>query len=119
MKSLFKLFAVVALALCVVPSAVAKDNKAKNQKVATKIETVVFQTDIDCPSCEAKIMKVLPYQKGVKDVKVNMTKKSVTVSYDSSKISESAIISILKKLDVKVVDDKKPSASNDPSPVRK
>lgn len=103
MKNLMRIFAVVAILLCAVSSIDAKTSKSKS-----KIESVTFKTDIDCPSCEAKIMKVLPYQKGVKDVEVNIKSKSVAVKYDASKTSESTIKSALKKLDVKVFEPREP-----------
>ena len=48
--------------------------------------TTVFTTDIDCEHCVKKIMNNVPsLGKGVKDVKVDLPKKEVTVVYDSTK----------------------------------
>ena len=57
------------------------------QKAADKkTVTTVFTTDIDCEHCVKKIMNNVPsLGKGVKDVKVDLPKKEVTVVYDSAK----------------------------------
>ena len=57
------------------------------QKAADKkTVTTVFTTDIDCEHCVKKIMNNVPsLGKGVKDVKVDLPKKEVTVVYDSTK----------------------------------
>ncbi|MFI3303374.1 MAG: heavy-metal-associated domain-containing protein [Rikenellaceae bacterium] len=102
-----QIFAVVAMILCAVTSVEAQ---SKSKTKEDTVVSVTFKTDIDCPSCEAKIMKVLPYQKGVKDVVVNIKSQTVSVKYDKTKSSESAIKASLMKLDVKVIEPK-PSAS--------
>ncbi len=65
------------------------------------IVTTVFIADIDCESCSKKIMSSIPYQKGVKDVRVDVPKKIVTVSYDAKKSSDEQIITSLGKLKIK------------------
>ena len=55
------------------------------QKAADKkTVTTVFTTDIDCEHCVKKIMNNVPsLGKGVKDVKVDLPKKEVTVVYEN------------------------------------
>ena len=64
------------------------------QKAADKkTVTTVFTTDIDCEHCVKKIMNNVPsLGKGVKDVKVDLPKKEVTVVYDSTKNSDDNIV---------------------------
>lgn len=58
-----------------------------------KTVTTVFTTDIDCEHCVKKIMNNVPsLGKGVKDVKVDLPKKEVTVVYDSTKNSDDNIV---------------------------
>ena len=78
------------------------------QKAADK-KTV---TDIDCEHCVKKIMNNVPsLGKGVKDVKVDLPKKEVTVVYDSTKNSDDNIVkgfaSIKVKAEPKKADTKK------------
>ena len=70
------------------------------------------KTDIDCEHCVKKIMNNVPsLGKGVKDVKVDLPKKEVTVVYDSTKNSDENIVkgfaSIKVKAEPKKADTKK------------
>lgn len=83
------------------------------QKAADKkTVTTVFTADIDCEHCVKKIMNNVPsLGKGVKDVKVDLPKKEVTVVYDSAKNSDENIVkgfaSIKVKAEPKKADTKK------------
>lgn len=72
-------------------------------KAAQKKEvTTVFATDIDCDHCVKKIMNNVPsLGKGVKDVQVDLKKKEVTVTYDSSKNSDEGIVKGFETIKVK------------------
>ncbi len=98
MRQFLKFCAVVAVALCVVAQAEAKEKKAKRE-----MESICFITDIDCPTCEKKIMNILPFQKGVKDVVVDLPNKSITVVYDGEKSDKKELAQVLKGLDVKII----------------
>ena len=73
------------------------------QKAADKkTVTTVFTTDIDCEHCVKKIMNNVPsLGKGVKDVKVDLPKKEVTVVYDSAKNSDENIVKGFASIKVK------------------
>ncbi|MDE5622940.1 MAG: heavy-metal-associated domain-containing protein [Alistipes sp.] len=77
-----------------------------------KNTTVVFVTDIDCEHCAKKIMNNVPsLGKGIKDVRVDLPTKEVTVVYDATKNNEANIIrgfaSIKVKAEPKPVAEKK------------
>lgn len=74
------------------------DNKPKNEK---KIVTTVFCTDIDCEHCKQKVMNTIPFEKGIKEVEVDVPTKKITVSYDASKNSDEALIAAFAKIKVK------------------
>ena len=75
---------------------------AAGKPAAKKIVTTVFVTDIDCDHCVKKIMNNVPsLGKGIKDVKVDLPKKEVTVVYDSSKNNDANIVKGLASLKVK------------------
>ncbi|MFI3259529.1 MAG: cation transporter [Rikenellaceae bacterium] len=99
MKNIIKL--TVASIILLIASLSVAEAKAKTEK---EIVTKCFITTLNCHSCAEKIMKVLPYQKGIKDVVVKVEEKSVTVTYDTSKNSEEAIVESLNRLDIKVVE---------------
>ncbi len=92
-----KLLFMLALLLTV---AVTTECLAAQKPKDKKIETSQFLTDISCEKCEAKVMNYLPFQKGIKDVQVDLKTKIITVKYDSEKSSVEAITGHFSKLDI-------------------
>ena len=90
---LMKIFLMLSVVLTLTLSAEAQK---KNEK------TVVFKTHLHCESCKAKVEKNLPFEKGVKDLKIDMQAKTITVTYREDKNSLENIQKALEKLDVKV-----------------
>lgn len=74
--------------------------KAKSEK---KISTVVFTTDLDCHHCAQKVLNTIPYEKGIKDVQVDVPTKTVTVKFDAAKNSIEALTKAFTGIKVKVV----------------
>ena len=73
---------------------------AMAQKKQVDLKTTVFQTDVDCENCAKKVDNSIPYQKGVKEVKVDVSTQTVTVTYDTSKTNEEALVNAFKKVKV-------------------
>ncbi len=73
---------------------------AKDAKKASTV-TTVFKTDIDCEHCAKRIMDNIPFEKGVKDVKVDVPSKEVAVVYDASKNSIEGLVKGFAKIRVK------------------
>ena len=69
---------------------------AQNKNKGT--ETVVFTTSIDCTNCVNKIMTNLPHEKGIKDVKCDLTTKEVAVTYQKDKNNPEEIKKAIEKL---------------------
>ena len=92
---------VIALLAMVVGVAVAAPKAEK------KIATVVFTTDLDCHHCAEKVMNTIPYEKGIKDVRVDVPTKTVTVKYDEAKNSIELLTKAFESIKVKVVKAKK------------
>ncbi len=103
MKKTISIIALVlALLALVVGSAVAAPKKAEK-----KIATVVFTTDLDCHHCAQKVLNTIPYEKGIKDVQVDVPTKTVTVKYDEAKNSVESLTKAFESIKVKVVKTKK------------
>ena len=68
------------------------------KKVDAQVKTTVFMTDVDCETCAKKIDNSIPFQKGVKEVKVDVPSRKVTVTYDATKSSDEALIKAFKKI---------------------
>ena len=90
---------VIALLAMVVGVAVA----APKTKAEKKIATVAFITDLDCEHCAQKVMNSIPFEKGVKDVKVNVPTKTVTVQFDEAKNSVESLTKAFASIKIKVV----------------
>ena len=93
------------LAMLAVVAGVA--TAAPKQKVEKKIATVVFTTDLDCHHCAQKVMNTIPYEKGIKDVQVDVPTKTVTVKFDEAKNSVESLTKAFESIKVKVTKTKK------------
>ena len=64
----------------------------------TKEKTVVFAVSMDCHSCVKKIEDNISYEKGVKDLKVSLDKKEVTITFRTDKTSIEMLTKAFNKL---------------------
>jgi copper chaperone CopZ len=51
------------------------------------IKKVTFDVNLTCHNCEKLMMKNLPYEKGVKDVKIDLESKEITLLFRDDKNS--------------------------------
>jgi len=63
-----------------------------------KPDSATIKTTIQCSMCEKRILKNIPFEKGVKDVKVDVEKQTVWVEYDAAKTDLSKIKEAIAKL---------------------
>lgn len=68
----------------------------KKPKASTK--TVVYQTTIHCEKCAKKIVENVSFEKGVKDLKVDVPAKQVAVTFDTAKTDTLALRKSINKL---------------------
>jgi copper chaperone CopZ len=85
------------LIFCTVAGAMAQDKKEEKKK--KKVEEVTFTVSMFCGNCQAKIERHISWEKGVKDLKVNLDKKTVTIKYDPSKTTEEALKKAIEGLE--------------------
>ena len=76
-------------------------NAQEPQKNEKKTVTTEFLTDIDCAGCAKKVDNTIPYERGVKEVKVDVDTKTVTVTYDPAKTNDEALIKAFAKIKIK------------------
>lgn len=62
------------------------------------VKTSLFDVNLHCHSCQQKVEKNIAYEKGVKDLKVNLNERTVAVTYDSRKNSDEGLIKAFEKL---------------------
>jgi copper chaperone CopZ len=72
-----------------------------------KIETVVFNVEMDCQGCAKKITKSMPFEKGVKDLKVDFENQKVTLVYKTKATTKEALKKAIEKMKFKVTELKK------------
>ncbi|MDR0430310.1 MAG: cation transporter [Tannerellaceae bacterium] len=70
----------------------AQDKKKKN-------DDVCFTVSMSCHNCQAKIEKNIPWEKGVKDLKVNLDDKTVCIVYDKKKTSPEKLKKAIEELE--------------------
>ena len=91
----------IILVLFVALFSVAVADAQQPKKGEKKIVTTTFVTDIDCEGCAKKVTNTIPYEKGVKDVKVDVDTKIVTVTYDPAKTNDDALVKAFTKIKIK------------------
>jgi len=62
------------------------------------VATVKFETSIDCQNCVNTIMKNIPFEKGVRDVKCDLQTKIVTIEYVTTKTKPELLKRAIEKL---------------------
>jgi len=95
MKTISKIIAIVSL---IAVPLVSNGQEQKNSQTDKNLETVKFTTSITCENCVNTIMGSLPKEKGVKDVKTDLTAKTVTVTYQKDKNNPEQIKRNIEKL---------------------
>ena len=54
-------------------------------KIDKKSDEITFNVSMHCQGCKERIEKYIPMEKGVKDLKVDLEKKEVTIVYNPQK----------------------------------
>jgi copper chaperone CopZ len=109
MKQMFKKIAILMLiqvAFAGTFSLVAQEKAGK----AEKVKTMKCWASMTCGNCQAKIEKNIAYEKGVKDLVVDLPSKIVTVTYRTDKTSPEKLEKAIQKLGFKtemVAEEKK------------
>lgn len=60
--------------------------------------TVEYSVNMECKDCENRITEQLRFEKGVTDLKTELNKEKVTVTYKSGKTDTSKIANSIRKL---------------------
>lgn len=63
-----------------------------------KRRTVVYRTSIECKNCKNKVMENISFEKGVKDVSVNLPEKSVMIVFNETKTDTLTLANAIRKL---------------------
>lgn len=99
MKQLFKVFLVAIFAIF----AVSTEASAQKKKEAE----VTFSVNIDCPNCVKKLESSLPFEKGVKDLKISLEEQTIWFKYQEGKTTKEELAKAIKKMGYEVSEVKK------------
>ena len=91
----------IILVLVVARFSVAVADAQQPKKGGKQTVTTTFVTDIDCAGCAKKVTNTIPYEKGVKDVQVDVATKTVTVTYDPAKTNNETLVKAFSKIKIK------------------
>ena len=92
-----KRYLIITLALLLIAGTAAFAQDKKQKKQADILE-VTFVTTIDCKNCVKKVEANLPYEKGIKDMKVNLDDRTVWIKYDATKTDKEKLAAAIVKL---------------------
>lgn len=99
MKKIVVLFLMMLAVFSITTGSMAQEKKDVKKK--KKTETLTCWASMDCAGCQSKIEKNIAYEKGVKDLKVDLDTKLVTVTYRSDKTNPEKIEKAIKDLGFK------------------
>lgn len=91
-----KVIRLILIMTVMLSAALSVSAQKKNEK------TVVFDANLHCESCKAKVEKNLPFEKGVKDLKVDMKKQTITVTFREDKNTTENLQKAIEKLNIEV-----------------
>jgi len=99
MKALVNVFTVMAF----VAFTLAGTGKANAQSKGKddKVETMKCWVSMTCENCKAKVEKNIAYEKGVKDLEVDLPSKIVTIKYRTDKTSPEKLTKAIQELGFK------------------
>lgn len=70
----------------------------RNLMIILAVVQVVFATSIHCANCGKKVQENIAFEKGVKDLKVDVPGKTVTVTFNPAKTDTLKLKKALNKL---------------------
>ncbi|MFA6335193.1 MAG: heavy-metal-associated domain-containing protein [Bacteroidales bacterium] len=94
MKTIIKSFTLILVSAFFL---FANNTNAQDKKIKKEAE-VTFSVDITCPNCVKKLEAKLPYEEGVKDLKVDLATKTVWFKYDNRKTGKEKLAKALDTL---------------------
>ena len=89
-----KIIQLIALSLLAVLFTI----ELKAQEPKNDLLTVCYKTTMDCNDCQVTLTNYLKFEKGVKDLKVDLKSNTIKVVYKSGKNSPENLANGIKKL---------------------
>lgn len=77
------------------------------QKKKVPLQEVTFIVNLHCENCVKKVQENIPFEKGVKDLKVSLDKKTVWIQYSPDKITKEKLAEAIEKLGYEVLGEER------------
>ena len=71
---------------------------AQKKTKDASLDEVTFVTSIECKNCEKKCTANLPYDKGVKDYRIDLDSKTIYFKFDTRKTTREKLAKAIEKL---------------------
>ena len=95
-KILIPILAALLLATPAI-SAEASESAVSAPAPKAKTETVTFSVNMHCKKCVEKLTDNLSFEKGVKDLKISLEDKTVTITFNPSKTNKENLAAAIEK----------------------
>ena len=82
-------FGILALALCL--SAAAGNPK-------NRLCTVTYRSSVECEQCRKKVEANIAFEKGVKDLQVDLSAQTIRITFDTAKTDTATLGSAIRRL---------------------
>ena len=96
MKVIFKFIMLILLLNVITVVAVKAQSKKKS------IQKVLLNVPMHCESCQVKIEKNIAFEKGVKDMVIDLQLKTVEITFDTTKTNLKTLESAFRKIGYEV-----------------
>lgn len=98
-----KILILIATVMCISISAGASTitNTAisvNDDDKQSDLSTVIFSAHIHCDGCKKKIEKNMAFEKGVKEIKVDIDSKTITITFKNTRNTPEKLSAALTKL---------------------
>lgn len=94
MKHFLRIFIVAVIAIFAINTEVSAQKKKEAE--------VTFSVNVDCPACVKKLESNLPFEKGVKDLRVSLEEQTVWFKYQPEKTTKEALAKAVEKFGYEV-----------------
>ena len=89
---------IITLLMAFLLLAVSADAFAQKKGKGADYQEVTFATNLHCEKCVKKCSATLPYEKGIKDCKIDLDSKTIYFKFDSRKTSREKLAGAIRKL---------------------
>jgi len=95
-----KKYFLIAIALIISTLIISAQSTKSGQtaKQNTKSEVTLYIAKMECENCKKKITDKISYEKGVKDLKFDLQKRMLTITYDAKKTTIETLKAVLAKI---------------------